>query len=210
MTGTVYQQNKMHSQETKTMKRSTLLAALVFAILSAAATANAQAASAAQQKPTFAAVYDRAMSSTEKEVVSAAEAMPEDKFNFAPANGEFKGVRTFAMQIKHIAAVNYMIGAAVMQEKPPVDLNNEAGPANITSKADTVKFLKDSFAYAHKSLAGLNESNLLEQVKPPWGDHPLTRLSLVTIMMSHPFDHYGQMVVYLRMNGIVPPASRAQ
>ena len=73
------------------MKRSTLLAALVFAILSAAATANAQAASAAQQKPTFAAVYDRAMSSTEKEVVSAAEAMPEDKFNFTPESLKIPG-----------------------------------------------------------------------------------------------------------------------
>ena len=193
------------------MKRSYFFARLVLAILSAAICANAQAAGSAQQKPTFAAVYDRTLSSVEKEVVEAAEAMPEDKFNFAPSSpGDFKGVRTYAMQIKHIAAVNYMLGAALMQEKPPLDIGGESGPASMTSKADIVKFLKDSFAYAHKSVATVNESNILEQVKSPFGDHPLTRLSLINIMISHPFDHYGQMVVYLRMNGIIPPASRGQ
>jgi hypothetical protein len=168
-------------------------------------------AGGAQQKPTVAAVYDRLISSVEKEVVDAADAMPEDKFNFAPSGaGDFKGVRTFALQAKHIAATNYMLGAALLGEKPPIDVNNENGPANITSKADVMKYLKDSFAYAHKSAVGLNENNLLEQVKAPWGDRPISRLSLVTIMISHPYDHYGQMVEYLRMNSIIPPASRGQ
>ncbi len=195
------------------MKRSFLIVGLVLATLlsNAAFAANPQAAAPAQTKPTFAAVYDRLISSVEKEVVDAADAMPEDKFNFAPTGpGDFKGVRTFAMQIKHIAAVNYMVGAALLQEKPPADINGESGPANITSKADVMKYLKDSFAYAHKSVTGLNANNLLEQVKAPWGDRPVTRLSLVTIMISHPYDHYGQMVEYLRMNSIIPPASRGQ
>ena len=77
--------------------------------------------------------------------------MPEDKYSFAPTNGEFKGVRTFAQQVKHVAAVNYMIGAAILVEKPPVELGGENGPDSIASKADIMKFLKDSFAYAPQS-----------------------------------------------------------
>ena len=194
------------------MKRLFPIAGLVLAMLlsNAAFAANPQG-KAAPEKPTFAIVYDKLISSTEKEVVDAADAMPEDKFNFAPSGpGEFKGVRTFAQQAKHIAAVNYLIGSAILGEKPPVDINGEKGPDNISSKADVIKYLKDSFTYAHKSVAGLNANTLLEQVKAPFGDHPTTRLSLVTIMIYHPYDHYGQMVEYLRMNSIIPPASRGQ
>jgi uncharacterized damage-inducible protein DinB len=195
------------------MKRLFPIAALLLAtaLSTGAFAGNPQAATPAQAKPTFAAVYDKLISSVEKEVVDAATAMPEDKFNFAPTGpGEFKGVRTFAMQAKHIAAVNYMVGAALLQEKPPVDVGEESGPVNMTSKTDIMKYLQESFTYAHKAAASLNESNILEQVKAPWGDRPVTRLSLVTIMISHPYDHYGQMVEYLRMNSIIPPASRGQ
>ena len=155
-------------------------------------------------------VYDRTLSGIENEVVPAVEAMPDDKFNFAPTQGEFKGVRTFAQQAKHIAAVNYMLGAAILSEKPPVDLGSENGPDNITSKADVVKFLKDSFAYLHKALGSIDESNILGQVQSPFGPNKVSRMGLSLIAISHPFDHYGQMVEYLRMNGIVPPASRGQ
>ena len=118
-----------------------------------AVAASPQAAMQAKpdQKPTFAMVLDHSLTNVEHEVVPAAEAMPEDKFNFAPTQGEFKGVRTFAQQVKHIAAVNYMMAGAILGEKPPVDLGGENGPDNITSKADVVKFLKDSFAYLHKA-----------------------------------------------------------
>jgi hypothetical protein len=153
-------------------------------------------------------VLDRVVSNTEEEFVPAAEAMPEDKFNFAPTNGEFKGVRTFAQQIKHVAAVNYEVGAAILEEKPPVDLNGEAGPASITSKADIIKFLKDSFAYVHKAVATINETNLTGTVRSPFGEGKVTRLGMASAISWHAYDHYGQMVVYLRMNGIVPPASR--
>jgi uncharacterized damage-inducible protein DinB len=195
------------------MKRYVCSSALLLAVACSSATfaAEPQAAGGAQPKPTFAVVYDRVISGGEKEVVDAAEAMPDDKFNFAPTGtGEFKGVRTFALQVKHIATVSYMVGSAILQEKVPVDVGNENGPANLTSKADVVKYLKDSFAYLHKAAGTLNESNILEQVKAPWGDRPMTRLSLITLGVSHPFDHYGQMVVYLRLNGIIPPASRGQ
>jgi DinB superfamily len=153
-------------------------------------------------------ILDRVVSNTEEEFVPAAEAMPEDKFDFAPTNGEFKGVRTFAQQIKHVAAVNYEVGAAILEQKPPVDLNGEAGPASINSKADIIKFLKDSFAYVHKAVATINETNLTETVRSPFGEGKVTRLGIASAISWHAYDHYGQMVVYLRMNGIVPPASR--
>ena len=153
-------------------------------------------------------VLDRTVLNMEHEFIPAAEAMPEEKFGFAPTNGEFKGVRTFAQQIKHVAAVNYELGAALLEQKPPVDIGDESGPASITSKADILKFLKESFEYVHKAIATINEKNLVETVKSPFGEGSVTRLGLATSVAWHGFDHYGQMVIYLRMNGIVPPASR--
>ena len=153
-------------------------------------------------------VLERVIANTEEEFVPAAEAMPEDKFGFAPTNGEFKGVRTFAQQVKHVAAVNYEVGAALLEEKSPVELNGEAGPASITTKADIVKLLKESFAYVHKAIATINESNLTDTVRSPFGEGKVTRLGLACAVSWHAYDHYGQMVEYLRMNGIIPPASR--
>jgi len=153
-------------------------------------------------------VLDRGLGGVENEVVSAAEAMPEEKYGFAPTSGEFKGVRTFAQQVKHIATVNYMVGAAILVEKPPVELGSENGPDSVKTKAEIVKFLKDSFAYAHKAAASVNETNLVDPIKSPFGSGQTTRLGMATLIVGHCFDHYGQMAVYLRMNGIVPPASR--
>jgi len=158
--------------------------------------------------PTVTKVLDGRISGVEGELVPAAEAMPEDKYSFAPTNGEFKGVRNFAQQVKHVAAANYMFGAAILVEKPPVELGGENGPDALTSKADIVKFLKDSFAYVHKAVGSVNEKNMVEPVKSPFGSGNATRLGLATMVVGHCFDHYGQMVEYLRMNGIIPPASR--
>jgi DinB superfamily len=144
----------------------------------------------------------------EEEFVPTADAMPEDKYSFAPTNGEFKGVRTFAQQVKHVAAVNYLVASAILEEKPPVELGGENGPDSITSKADIIKFLKDSFAYEHKAINSLTDKNLTDNVKAPFGGGMASKLGLATISIYHPYDHYGQMVEYLRMNGIVPPASR--
>ncbi len=157
-------------------------------------------------------ILNHSLSSVENEFVPAVEAMPDEKFNFAPSPsmGEFKGVRTFADQAKHVAAVNYMLGAAILGEKPPVELKNESAPDSVKTKADTVKFVKDSFAYAHKALGALNQDNIHSLVQIPWGPQKDTRAALALIMLEHPWDHYGQMVEYLRMNGIVPPASRGQ
>jgi uncharacterized damage-inducible protein DinB len=159
--------------------------------------------------PTASLVFDRTITGIEREVVPAAEALSEDKFNFAPTAGEFKGVKTFAQQIKHIAVVNYILGAAILGEKPPVAVDKEEmGPDEVKSKAEVVAYLKASYAYVHKAMATLTEQNLLGTVKSPFGPNPVSRLGLATITATHNMDHYGQMVVYLRMNGIIPPASR--
>src|SRR6201984_1226954 len=115
----------------------------------------AQASKPKEERRTVTQVLDRTVYNMEQEFVPAAEAMPEDKFGFAPSNGEFKGVRTFGQQIKHVAAVNYELGAAILEEKPPVDIGDEAGPASVTSKADILKYLNDSFAYVHKAIQSI-------------------------------------------------------
>jgi uncharacterized damage-inducible protein DinB len=145
----------------------------------------------------------------EKEFVSAADAMPEDKYSFAPSNGEFKGVRTFAQQVKHVAAVNYVFGSAIMGEKSPVE-GGENGPDSVKSKAEILKFLNDSFAYLHKALGSITNKNQLDQLSLFDGQLKAARLSIGAFSTAHPMDHYGQMVEYLRMNGIIPPASRQQ
>jgi hypothetical protein len=169
--------------------------------------ALAQAAKPAEPQ-TVSQVLDRSVTNVENEFVPAANAMPEDKYSFAPTAGEFKGVRSFEQQVKHVAAVNYILGAAILAEKSPVDTGGENGPDTIKSKADIIKYLKDSFAYLHKAALSINEKNLVAPIKNPFGEGTATRLALATGAVGHCFDHYGQMVEYLRLNGIIPPASR--
>jgi hypothetical protein len=176
-------------------------------LLGCTALALAQTASPASP-PTMSRVLDGAVGNVEREFVPAADAMPEDKYSFAPSNGEFKGVRTFTQQVKHVAAVNNMIAAAILGEKPPLELGGENGPDSIKSKADIMKFLKDSFAYLHKAVSSIEPNNALEPVKSPFGEGTVTRLGMATLIVGHCFDHYGQVVEYLRMNAIIPPASR--
>jgi DinB superfamily len=182
------------------------LCCLLICTLALAAGAAAQAKK--ETPRTVTQVLSNTVKNLEHDLVPAAEAMPEDKFGFAPSNGEFKGVRTFGEQIKHIAAVNYELGAAILSEKPPVDIGDESGPPSVASKADILKYLNDSFVYVHKAIDTINEKNLAGTVKSPFGEYKVTRLGLATTVASHGFDHYGQIVEYLRMNGIVPPASR--
>jgi hypothetical protein len=183
-------------------KQIGVLALLVLATICAAQTTKPK-----EEHRTVTQILDRTVTNLESEFVPAAEAMPEEKYSFAPTNGEFKGVRTFAQQIKHVAAVNYELGAALLEQKPPVDIGEESGPASIKSKAEILKYLKDSFAYVHKAIATINESNLAGTVRSPFGEGWVSRLGLASAVSSHGYDHYGQMVEYLRMNGIVPPAS---
>lgn len=173
--------------------------------------ATGQAQQTQQAPPTVASAVDRDISAVEKLVVEAAEAMPEEKFNFSPENlnlpgSEYKGVRTFAMEVKHIATSNWFIWSALTGEKLPEGLNDGSGPADLKSKPEIIKFLKDSFALGHRAAATLTTENMLQTLR----NGQTTRLSRVTFGVAHAYDHYGQMVEYLRMNGIVPPASRGE
>jgi uncharacterized damage-inducible protein DinB len=167
-------------------------------------------ASKSNEHETLAQVLDHSISGVESEFVPAADAMPEDKYSFAPSNGDFKGVRNFSQQVKHVAAVNYLIGSSILGEKPPVGTGGENGPEAIRTKAEIMKFLKDSFAYLHKATLSITSENEIAAIKNPFGSGTTTRLSMATLVVGHCFDHYGQMVEYLRMNNIIPPASRPQ
>ena len=186
----------------------TKLSCLACCVLVFAVVGLAQDNKGKDEHRTVTQVLDHTVTNIEHEFVETADAMPEDKFGFAPTNGEFKGVRTFAEQIKHVAAVNYIFGAAILSEKVPVDVGDESGPASVKTKSEVMKYLKDSFTYVHKAIATVNEKNLVEPVKSPFGEGSVTRLGLSTGVAAHGSNHYGQMVEYLRMNGIVPPASR--
>ena len=196
-----------------------LTAALSLAATSAfAQTAKSSPAAggsgSASTPPTIASAIDREISLVEKEVVEAAEAMPEDKFDFSPeklnvSGSDYKGVRTFGEQLKHIAASNYLIWSPITGEKPPDNVNDGKGPDNMKAKAEIMKYVKDSFAFGHKSVATLNSSNLVQPITSISG-RPTTRVFQATFAAAHCFDHYGQMIEYLRMNGIVPPASRGR
>ena len=203
------------------MKQVQTFLVLTAALSVAAASAYAQAAKSSSAAgaspstpPTIASAIDREISIVEKEVVEAAEAMPENKFDFSPEKlnvpgSDYKGVRTFSEQLKHIAASNYLIWSPITGEKPPDNVSDGKGPDNMKAKADIIKFLKDSFAFGHKAVATLNSSNLIEPITSSSG-RPTTRLFLATFAPAHCFDHYGQMIEYLRMNGIVPAASRGR
>jgi hypothetical protein len=164
-----------------------------------------------QSLPTLASILDGEISNIEKQIVDVAEAMPEDKYNFSPESlhipgSDFKGVRTFAVQVKHVATSNYFIWSHLTGDKLPEGLKDGNGPENLKSKADIIQFLKDSFALGHKAAATLATENMLQIAEGSKSN----RLHLATFGVAHAFDHYGQMVEYLRMNGIVPPASRGK
>jgi hypothetical protein len=172
-------------------------------VLSATAAVAAPFAGA----PSVATVWESQLTIAEHDVVPLAEAMPESHYNFAPTSGDFKGVRTFSQQVKHLATVIYLASAAAQQQQPPVDLGTgENGPDSVKTKDQIVTYLKGAFAYAHKAMQSLTAANQLDVVKSPFGEIP--RAQIASFAVWHTFDHYGQMVVYARMNEVIPPASK--
>jgi hypothetical protein len=170
---------------------------------------------AAQMDPTHTAtelttskVVDAWITNTENHLVPVANAMPEDKYSFAPSDGEFKSVRTFAAQLKHLAANNYRQAAVIMGDKPTDDQVKEKGPDAARTKAEVVDYVKGSFAALHKAVATITEQNQVEPLNTSAIVWQRARLGLAIDAVAHSFDHYGQLVEYLRMNGIVPPDSR--
>jgi uncharacterized damage-inducible protein DinB len=162
---------------------------------------------AADSAVTIGQIHDRELSILERELVPLAEAMPADKYDFAPTQGAFNGVRTFGQQMTHIASVMYSISGTVLGEKPPADVGTgENGPDSLKGKTAIIKYLKDAFSYSHKAMRSLTQQNFVEMVQAYGTKTP--RGQVASELVWHGFDHYGQAVVYLRMNGIIPPASR--
>lgn len=161
---------------------------------------EAQSRINASATPTPASVMNQLITAVEEELVPLAEAMPADKYNFAPTNGNFKGVRTYGQQVAHIAMGNYYLFGAASGLHPAMPKM-----ADLKTKAQIMQALKDSFAFAHRAANTLNSNNALEKVKSVDGQD--TRGGLMAFGVVHMNDHFGQMVVYARMNGIVPPSS---
>ena len=139
----------------------------------------------------------------EEQVIPTADAMPEEKYGFVPTAGNFEGTRSFAEQVKHLAATNYILGSAVLGEKPPHGEHDEKAPDSLKSKAEIMVYLKGSFTLLHRAAAAINNENEAAIIK-----FDRTRPGLIVDALIHCDDHYGQLVEYLRMNGIVPPASK--
>ena len=146
----------------------------------------------------------------EKQIIAAVEAMPADKFGFAPTDGEFKGVRSFGQMVKHLSATNYILASAALGEEPPADAGDEVGPEAVRTKAEILTYLNGSFAHLSKAIEAIGQSNALVNASPisPLKRSEVTRSALIVESLMHAAEHYGQIVEYLRMNGVVPPASR--
>jgi len=151
--------------------------------------------------------FDAAVSGIERNWTGIAQAMPADKYNFAPSAAifvagqkvQYDGVRTFAQIITHTIQVNYNTFASIGGIKPDVDT---AAIGKLTSKDDIVKALADTFAFAHKAVANVTAANAFLSVRATQ-----TPVSMLSMAIGHANDEYGQAVEYLRMNGLVPPAS---
>lgn len=144
----------------------------------------------------------------EQEFLSVAEAMPADKYGFIPSvpGGNFQGVRSFAEQVKHVACANFGFFNEIEGKTPPPSCE-KGGPSKASTKAELIAYLRQSIDYANRVLETINEKNALERVDGPYAG-PNTKLGLAVVAVWHVTDHYGQIVEYLRMNGIVPPPTQ--
>ncbi|HET7205879.1 MAG TPA: DinB family protein [Terriglobales bacterium] len=149
------------------------------------------------------------LKSVRGQIVSAAEAMPATKYEFVPSDGEFKGVRTFAKQVRHLSATNHILAAAALGEQASNDID-ENGPETVRTKTEILEYLNSSFDHLTKAIEAIGDPNAPVKASPisPLPESKTTRLALTVEALIHAFNHYGQMVEYLRMNGIIPPASR--
>jgi hypothetical protein len=167
------------------------------------------------KKETVSSAFLRGFQFQEYQVRAAAEAMPEEKYGYRPAEGQFKSekpefgpgeVRTFAQQVKHVACSNFAFAAELDGHIPPPGCDKD-GPSPAKTKKELLIYLRDSFAAARKSLGAIDAKNMFDPIEGPYAG-PNTRLGLATVIVWHNADHYGQMILYLRENNIVPPASR--
>ena len=138
--------------------------------------------------------------------VGLAEAMPEDKYSFLPAVGKFDGVRSFGEQVKHVGCSQFAFFNEIEGKMPPAECE-KGGPSKAATKAELIQYLRDSFDYGNKVLETINAQTVLTRVEGRYAG-PNTRLGIAVTAVWHITDHYGQLVEYLRMNGIVPPVTQ--
>ena len=151
---------------------------------------------------------DRLFNKIETDILTSAEAMPENKFGFTPESlhmpdDNFKGVRTFAGQVMHLATDNILIWSAITGHSIRADIEDVNGPKTIKTKKEIIKYLKDSFSIGRKAIATVTNENAMDMIQYRW--RKLPRLDLAFYALTHANEHYGQMVIYLRMCGITPP-----
>jgi uncharacterized damage-inducible protein DinB len=144
----------------------------------------------------------------EENFLAVAEAMPEDKYSFVPTAGKFDDVRSFGEQVKHVACSQFAFFNEFEGKKPPESCE-KGGHDAAKTKGELIGYLKDSFDYSNHVLATLTAKNALERVQGPYAA-PNTKLGISVVAVWHITDHYGQLVEYLRMNGIVPPMTEQQ
>jgi uncharacterized damage-inducible protein DinB len=185
-------------------RRARLCLNVVFGVVSCLALAAAVTAQEPNQP--MAGAVGQWFTMVGQSFVSLADAMPADKYGFKPANGAFMDARSFGEQVKHVACANYAFFNEIEKKEPPRDCAG-GGPSPAKTKAELVTYLRDSFEYAQSVLRQMTPANASDPAGGPYGGKS-TRLGITTLALWHASDHYGQLVVYLRMNGIVPPAIR--
>lgn len=168
--------------------------------------ASKPAAEQEQIPKTIAESVGQSLKYTEGNFLDVAEAMPESKYSFVPTAGNFEGARTFGEQLKHVACAQFAFFNEFEGKKPPEDCE-KGGHDPARTKAELIKYLKDSFDYGNRVLATLTEKNSLDRVEGRYAG-PNTKIGISVVAVWHITDHYGQIVEYLRMNGIVPPMTQ--
>jgi uncharacterized damage-inducible protein DinB len=163
-----------------------------------AAAALALTASTALAQATIHGDLMKDWASQKDTIVKIAGAMPEDKFGFKPTPAQ----RSYGEQVLHIAQVNVMLLGALGGKTPAPMINMKA-----TTKADIVKAAGDSFDYGTAVVKEFDNKTIQDTVQAPFMG-PSTRARIVFFLIAHSQDIYGQMAVYLRLNGVVPPASQ--
>ena len=185
-----------------------------------AVSSSAQSASAQKETPTkkpersfigdvptsIAGSVGETLRFVEGEFLGVAEAMPEEKYDFVPTTGKFDDARTFREQVKHVACVQFALFNEFEGKQPP-PLCEKGGPSPAKTKAELIQYLKESFEYSNSVVAQLNAANSLDRVDGRYAA-PTTKLGISVASIWHVTDHYGQLVEYLRMNGIVPPLTQ--
>lgn len=143
---------------------------------------------------------------TEGGFLGVAEAMPEEKYGYIPTAGKFDDARSFGEQVKHVACVQFALFNEFEGKKPPEDCER-GGHDPAKTKAELINYLKDSFEYSNRIIATLTAENAIDRIEGRYAA-PNTKLGISVASVWHVTDHYGQLVEYLRMNGIVPPMTQ--